>query len=62
VIHKLGNSKPERFRESLEGMEVRQTRNKEKFGTLINCIASQAPVAHACNPSYSGSKDQENCG
>jgi hypothetical protein len=23
---------------------------------------SQAPVAHACNPSYSGGRDQEDCG
>jgi hypothetical protein len=25
-------------------------------------MVSQAPVAHACNPSYSGGRDQENHG
>jgi hypothetical protein len=24
--------------------------------------AGQVPVAHACNPSYSGGRDQGNCG
>jgi hypothetical protein len=26
------------------------------------CIVSQTPVAHACNTSYSGGRDQENHG
>jgi hypothetical protein len=30
--------------------------------TIIKKIKSQAPVAHACNPSYSGDRDQEDCG
>jgi hypothetical protein len=25
-------------------------------------LISQAPVAHSCNPSYSGGTDQEDCG
>jgi hypothetical protein len=28
----------------------------------IRCEGSQAPVAHTCNPSYSGGRDQEDCG
>jgi hypothetical protein len=30
--------------------------------TVINWPHSQAPVAHACNPSYSGDRDQEDHG
>jgi hypothetical protein len=26
-----------------------------------SCTLSQAPVAHACNPNYSESRDQEDC-
>jgi hypothetical protein len=28
----------------------------------INRQTRQAPVAHPCNPSYSGGRDQEDCG
>jgi hypothetical protein len=27
-----------------------------------NLQSGRAPVAHACNPSYSGGRDQEDCG
>jgi hypothetical protein len=33
---------------------MKKERKKELF--------SRAPVAHACNPSYSGGRDQEDCG
>jgi hypothetical protein len=29
---------------------------------LIKTHFGQAPLAHACNPSYSGGRDQEDCG
>jgi hypothetical protein len=28
----------------------------------IKTTLSQVPVAHACDPSYSGGRDQEDCG
>jgi hypothetical protein len=29
---------------------------------MIKALKSQAPVAYTCNPSYSGGRDQEDCG
>jgi hypothetical protein len=29
---------------------------------ILNQASSRALVAHACNPSYSGGRDQEDCG
>jgi hypothetical protein len=33
----------------------------KSYCLLTNTCPSQGPVAHACNPSYSGGKDQEDC-
>jgi hypothetical protein len=35
---------------------------KWKWTNTIRCEDGQAPVAHACNPSYSGGRDQEDRG
>jgi hypothetical protein len=29
---------------------------------FIKVLIGRVPVAHACNPSYPGGRDQENCG
>jgi hypothetical protein len=44
------------------GHIVRSQKNKKKKkkGRKERQGESRAPVAHACNPSYSGSRDQEN--
>jgi hypothetical protein len=38
-----------------------QLSKKKKEGRKERKEKSQMPVAHTCNPSYSGGKDQENC-
>jgi hypothetical protein len=47
---------------SIGGIEVLASLGKMR--DLISKItkSSQAPVAHACNPSYLGGRDQEDCG
>jgi hypothetical protein len=35
---------------------------QDVWATTKKLNLSQALVAHACNPSYSGGKDQEDCG
>jgi hypothetical protein len=47
--------------------KVKRIRVKVCLGILQDSIskinkASQAPMAHACNPSYSGGRDQEDHG
>jgi hypothetical protein len=37
-------------------------RNINTSSTTINNITSRVPVVHACNPSYSRGRDQENYG
>jgi hypothetical protein len=37
-------------------------KEKKKKSRLKNSSLSQVPVAHACNPSNSGGRDEEDCG
>jgi hypothetical protein len=40
--------------------ELKPTEMLINFNIILkNFILGQAPVAHACNPSYSGGRDQE---
>jgi hypothetical protein len=40
-----------------QSSEIKSLKNKEK-----KLFSSQALVTHACNPSYSGGRDQEDLG
>jgi hypothetical protein len=46
---------PQRRRRRLAMNQIHDSWFMEKFAF------GQAPVAHACNPSYSGGRDQEDC-
>jgi hypothetical protein len=45
-----------------ESLEERPERTKAKEGDGQEGVSSLALVAHACNPSYSGGRDQEGPG
>jgi hypothetical protein len=36
-------------------------RESQTSATQLSSKSSRAPVTHACNPSYSGGRDQEDC-
>jgi hypothetical protein len=42
-------------------MELREVYRDITEESFKKMVTSQVPVAHACNPSYSGGRDQEDC-
>jgi hypothetical protein len=48
------------FRETMAEYQLTHRTYKQEHPPHTH--AKQAPVAHACNPSYSGSRDQEDLG